>query len=176
MRHFTVRDERDAANYLYRAADLAELKGKKYSAKRNHLAQAERAYSWTAHPVTAERDACFQALRDGGAEDPGPLDRNRRWEQAALEFALEHWDLMDHQGVLLRVDGRPVAFSIFEPLTPSTAVIHYERALRSLKGLYQVVNREAAREEDIGDEGLRKAKLSYSPLEFVKAYTLTFRG
>ena len=66
-------------------------------------------------------------------------------------------------------------------------MVHFERALRTHKGLYQVVNQETAkvmlaegfrfinREEDLGDPGLRKAKLSYQPVRIEKAFTLTFR-
>ena len=82
---------------------------------------------------------------------------------------------------------RSSAFSIFDRLGPSTAVVYFERALRSRKGLYQVVNQETARvlvrqgydfinrEEDLGDPGLRQAKESYSPLRLELAYTMTLK-
>jgi hypothetical protein len=106
----------------------------------------------------------------------------------ALECTLRHFDDFGQQGLLISVNGRAVAFSIYEPISPTTIAVHFERALRSYKGLYQVVNWETAkvaavqgyefinREEDLGDAGLRKAKMSYNPIEIVPAYELTFRN
>ena len=86
------------------------------------------------------------------------------------------------------MDGKPVAFSLYEHLNPSTCVVHFEKAMREYKGLYQLVNRETAkkiyskgckhinREEDLGIEGLRKAKLSYHPLELCPAHALVFKN
>lgn len=188
VRHFDVVDERDAANYVYSAQDLATLVGKRFSAKRNLISQFERQYSWTVEPVTPENTpACREVLWHIAEEDPSTLGLNRRWELAALGYTLDHYQELEQQGVLIRVEGRAVAFSPFERLNADTGVIHFERALRSYKGLYQVVNREAARvmvaqgfecinrEEDIGDAGLRKAKLSYNPIELAKSYALLLK-
>ena len=106
-------------------------------------------------------------------------------ELAALECTLRHFDDFGQQGLLVTVNSRPVAFSIYEAISPTTVAIHFERALRSYKGLYQVINCETAkvilrqgfehinREEDLGDVGLRDAKMSYHPIEIVPAYELT---
>ncbi len=99
-----------------------------------------------------------------------------------------HFEPLGLEGLLLRVNGQPSAFSIFDRLGPSTAVVYFERALRSRKGLYQVINQETARvilsqgfeminrEEDLGDRGLRQGKLSYFPARLEMKYTLTLRG
>jgi hypothetical protein len=88
---------------------------------------------------------------------------------------------------MIRVHDRPVAFSDFEKQNVETAAVHFEKANRAYKGLYQVVNRETARmidacgchlvnrEEDLGDTGLRKAKLSYHPLDIYPVYNLTLK-
>jgi hypothetical protein len=188
VRHFDVVDERDAANYVYSAEDLATLVGKRFSPKRNLISQFERQYAWTVERVTPENtQACRDLLGLIAEEDPSTLALSRRWELAALVYTLDHYAELAQQGVLIRVEGRPVAFSLFERLNANTAVIHFERALRSYKGLYQIVNREAARvmvadgyerinrEEDVGDPGLRKAKLSYNPIELTKSYSLLLR-
>jgi hypothetical protein len=89
---------------------------------------------------------------------------------------------------LITVDDRPVAFSIYEAISPTTVAVHFERALRSYKGLYQVINCETAkvilsqgfefinREEDLGDAGLRDAKMSYHPTEIIPAYELAYKN
>lgn len=187
--HFDVVEDPNCANYLYRTLDLAELPGSKYARKRNHLAQAARAYEWTTEAMSAANAAeCLTLLEEIRREDPEPPSKSMSQDNCALEFTLRHFEELQQQGLAVRVNGRLVAFSIFEPITPTMMVTHFERALRSYKGLYQVVNRETARaialqkfevinrEEDLGDPGLRKAKLSYYPLDFSRFYVLTFRG
>ncbi len=114
-------------------------------------------------------------------------DGEERWlhERAAVRTALlNHVDL-GQKGVLIVADGKPAAFSIFEAAGPDMAVVHFEKADRHYKGLYQIVNQETAkaivaegrsyinREEDMGIDGLRQAKHSYGPIEVVPSYTLT---
>ncbi len=185
---FSVVEEPGAANYVYRAEDLALLAGRKFAPKRNHLAQAGREYAWVAGPLTEadapEAIALAKRLCEAFREEGG-----KSWERDCLAcaLALEHLHGLGLRGTGVRVDGKLVAFSIWERLDAITAVVHFERAERSLKGLYQVINHEAAkvmhaegfqqinREEDLGDEGLRKAKLSYHPTHLEKSYTLTFK-
>ncbi|MBI5479416.1 MAG: DUF2156 domain-containing protein [Deltaproteobacteria bacterium] len=186
--HFEVAPNRDNANYVYGAAELAELPGRRHAKKRNLIAQASRHYEWTAAPLRPAHRADGLSVADAiaamrTAESGVTLDQ----ETVALGRALELLGPLGLQGLLLRVAGQPVAFSIFERLAPGTAVVLFERSLRSFKGLYQVINQETARvlveqgyelinrEEDLGDPGLRQAKESYSPLRLEPAYTLTLR-
>jgi len=184
---FSIRDERNFANYVYRAKDLANLRGRKYSKKRNHISQARNQYSWEAHPLTEEMaDECFAVLEFIRDEENPVMEGMSERELRALETTLRNFRRLRQQGLLITVDGRPVAFSIFEATNSTTATIHFERALRSYKGLFQVINQETAcvieaqgfefinREEDVGDAGLRAAKLSYHPFELITAWELTF--
>ena len=184
---FSVRDERNFANYLYRAEDLAKLRGRKYSKKRNLISQARNLYSWKAHTLTEDMaDKCFAVLESIKNEENPVMEGMSERELGALETTLRNFRRLEQQGLLITVDDRPVAFSIFEAINSTTAAIHFERALRSYKGLYQVINQEAAcvleaqgfefinREEDVGDEGLRAAKMSYYPFELITAWELTF--
>jgi hypothetical protein len=190
---FSVRDERNFANYVYRTEDLAQLHGRKYSKKRNLISQARHQYSWKTHPLTEDMtDKCFAVLesirdeRNPTSEKNPPIEGMPEREFAALETTLRNFRRLEQQGLLITVDGRPVAFSIFEATNSTTVTIHFERALRSYKGLYQVINQETARvieaqgfefinrEEDVGDAGLRAAKLSYHPFELLTVWELTF--
>ncbi len=185
---FAVTDNRAAANYVYRAQDLATLAGKRFSKKRNLIAQAHRLYQWTVEPLRPEHLSDCRALleeicRTEQLDVRGTLEQELR----TLDFTLRHFASLGQRGTLLRVEGKPVAFSVYETLNPTTAVVHYERALRDYKGLYQVVNQETAkvileegfelinREEDLDDPGLRQAKLSYYPVEIHPSLTLCFR-
>jgi hypothetical protein len=212
--HFDVVEDRTMANYVYRTKDLAELKGTHYSKKRNLIAQAANLYKWTVEPLEAKHvPACLDILEEyedgeraalaaaaaeemaasGGARKGSgrtqlALPQTMREEVVALKFTLAHFGALEQKGVLLSVEGKPAAFSIHEPLGPDTAVVHFERALRAYKGLYQLVNKAVAqdiaargfafinREEDLGDAGLRQAKESYHPSHLARAWALTFRG
>jgi hypothetical protein len=218
LAHFDVIEDRAMTNYVYRASDLAELRGARYAKKRNLLAQAASLYHWTVEPLTPDRiGACFEVLRELDEHETSPAERTSSHEQvlgasapndrklceaplmtvlepekmfheerAALELTLKHFAELRQEGVLVSVEGKPSAFAIFEPLDVKTAVVHFERAARSRKGLYQVVNKLVAqaiaaagfelinREEDVGDPGLRQAKSSYHPSHLANAWMLTF--
>ena len=185
--NFKIVPEPIADNYIYSVDDLALLAGRKFSAKRNHIAQATREYTWAVHELAqADAEECVALARTLLAESGGSASFAR--DMLACEVALRHVERLRLRGTLLRVDGRVVAFALWEALDRATAVVHFERAVRTLKGAYQVLNQETAkvmraeglqfvnREEDLGDEGLRKAKLSYHPLRLERCFTLTFRS
>jgi hypothetical protein len=186
-RHFEAREDRTLSNYLYNAVALAKLRGRKYARKRNLLAQAESLYTWSCQSLTsALTPSCFAVLDSIIEEENPKVEGMLKQEIAALEFTLRHFDEFRQQGLLVSVGTRPVAFSIYEAINPSTVAVHFERALRSYKGLHQVINWETARviaeqgyeyinrEEDMGDMGLREAKMSYHPIEIVKSHELVF--
>jgi hypothetical protein len=90
-------------------------------------------------------------------------------------------------GGALIVDGTMVAYTVAEALTPQSVVIHFEKGDTQFKGVYQAINQmflahgardflTVNREQDLNDEGLRKSKLSYNPLEFLRKSRMTFAG
>lgn len=185
---FVVTEEPENANYIYRASDLAELKGRRYAKKRNLIAQAEQSYRWTEEALTPEAvgDA-LEVMRLMAEDEPAPSESMAQ-DNEALRRTLHDFGRLRQDGVLLRVEGTPAGFALFERQTTDTLVIHFERARRDVKGLYQLVNRAAARaavrdgysfvnrEEDLGDPGLRQAKASYDPIRLEMAYRLTLRS
>ena len=186
--HFDVVPVRDSANYVYAASDLADLPGRRFASKRNLIAQASALHSWSVEELGAgQADACREVADDIATKRTTECAVTLDQETEALDGALRLFGPLGLHGLLLRIDGRPGAFSIFDLLSPTTAVVLFERALRSEKGLYQLINRETARalvgqgfslinrEEDLGDPGLRRAKLSYSPTRIEMKYTLTLR-
>ncbi len=182
---FAVREDRSVSNYIYGASTLATLSGRKYSKKRNLLAQASGLYRWSMQAMTqALTESCFRVLDSIIEEENPQVEGMLAGELAALEFTLRHFEEFGQQGLLVSVEDKPAAFSIYEAINPTTIAVHFERALRSYKGLYQVINLETAkvaaaqgfefinREEDLGDDGLRDAKMSYHPIEIAPAYEL----
>ena len=183
---FDTVTNRDDYDYLYNTEDLITLKGKKYHSKRNFINRFTEG-DWKFEPITPNNIAECAAmnkewcLQNGCADNEGMLH-----EQDAVMQSLKHFFELRLQGALLRLDGRVVAFTIGEPLNSNTYIIHIEKAFNDVAGAYPTINREFAeyaakdyafinREEDTGDEGLRKAKLSYQPVDLLKKYTVKFR-
>lgn len=188
---FDAEEDRSAANYIYLARDLAELTGRNFAKKRNLIAQF-----LTLHPTweaVALDGRCGPMCRDvllaiAHGDDVAANEPSLRAELEAVDFAMMHFDELEQSGLVIKVDGQPVAFSIFERQNIDTAAVHFEKALKSIKGLYQMVNRETARriatagyhlinrEEDLDRPGLRQAKLSYFPLDIYPVFNLSFTG
>lgn len=178
---FALSDSRDGYNYLYETRRLAELKGKKLHAKRNHIHRFEEACpNWVCAPLTdrdipdclaMEREWYAAALLREGHPD------SLTGEHRAITQALTHRTALGLEGVILREAGKLLAFSLGAPLTETVFDVHFERAWGELPGAYAMVNRAFARwvqerypaalylnrEDDMGLPGLRKAKLSYHP-------------
>jgi hypothetical protein len=104
-------------------------------------------------------------------------------EDYAVRRALTNFNELDYMGGAIMVNGRMEAFSLGELLNPDTAVIHIEKANPDIPGLYTAINQLFAengwpdtefinREQDLGIDGLRKAKESYYPHHMVNKYTI----
>lgn len=188
--HFDAEEDRASANYIYVARDLAELAGGRYAKKRNLIAQFQTLHpDWQAQPLDAScGEACRHILLAIAHEDGvDPDDTSHLEELRALDFTMANFDALEQNGLLIRVAGEATGFAIWERQNVETAAVHFEKALRAYKGLYQMKNRETARailtsgfhlinrEEDTGDAGLRQAKLSYAPIDITPVYDLTLR-
>ncbi len=182
---FEIRDMRDHWDYIYARDDLAHLKGRRYHRKRNHVSKFVQNYRFEYHRIDETKiDDCRAVMdewcRDKHCEhDPGLCA-----EKEAATVLLDHYTELELIGGLLEVSGKPVAFAIAESIDGHTALIHVEKAVRGLVGLYQAVNKFFCenslkgfsfvnREQDLGIEGLRKAKESYFPLRMLKKFRVT---
>ncbi len=179
---FTFEPDRDFFDYIYFREDLATLSGKKYHSKRNHIAAFERNENYTYEEINARNMTDCISMdevwkKENLDKDPVGLEQ----EHAALMRAFENYDALGFRGALLRVDGEVVAFTMGESMGRHMFCTHFEKAFAHVRGAYPMINREFAarsltefplvnREEDTGDEGLRKAKLSYHPLKLLVKY------
>lgn len=171
---FSFSFDRNESDYIYLAENLITLSGKKYQSKRNLIKRFKDNPDWAYEPITAENvNECIDLNQIWSDDKNVESSKEMRIEIGAANTALAYLDALNLQGGLLRREGKVVAYSIGEPLTDDTFVIHFEKAL-DIKGCYQTINNEFAihnckgfkyinREEDTGSEGLRKAKLSYHP-------------
>ena len=184
---FVFTPQRDDFDYIYNRSDLADLPGKKYHSKRNFIARFE----------AENPDWSYEEISRGNISDCAEICR--KWlptqvgnpgaeiEFKALCLGFDHYEELGFKGGLLRVRGVPAAFTFGEPITDKCFVTHAEKALREYTGAYAMINREFAkntlseyelinREDDMGIEGLRTAKLSYHPVMLYEKYIMTEKG
>ena len=179
---FQFTADRDYADYIYLRSDLATLSGKKFQAKRNHVNKFRKTYNYKYTPITADR------IQEG-------LDLEAEWckanncdqhegtgnERRALIYALHNFDALGLTGGILHVEDKIAAFTFGMPINQNTFGVHVEKADTNIDGAYAMINYEFAnhipeqyiyinREEDLGIEGLRKAKLSYQPAIILEKY------
>ncbi len=178
---YTVERTRDLDDYVYTSEKLISLSGKHLQAKRNHISQFERDYSFSFKPITADDiQECLELDAQWNAEHDSPEVQE---ERMAIETAFRDWDFLNLIGAIVRIDGKVEAFTVGEIVGPEEAIIHFEKGNTAYHGIYTVINRlfcathlsqvtYVNREEDMGLESLRKAKQSYHPALMVEKYTV----
>ncbi|MDR1542563.1 MAG: phosphatidylglycerol lysyltransferase domain-containing protein [Clostridiales bacterium] len=180
---FEARKEPMWFDYLYKASDLADLPGKKYNGQRNHINFFKRTY----------HDYALKEIGRENAKDSIELLNKLKaridsftpmYEEELVKTleVLENFDLYGQIGLALYIEGAVAAFSIGEILA-DTLFVHIEKSDALLRGAPQMIATEFVkmnvgkgikfvnREEDLGDEGLRRSKLSYHPVEIVEKFT-----
>lgn len=179
---FEIVLDRDGMDYVYNSEDLIYLKGRKYQPKRNHISFFEKTYNWTYESITAENIAdCVEMsenwLYQSSHEDKNDLES----ELKIIRKVAESFDELEYIGGLIRIDGEVIAYSMGEEMTKDTFCVHFEKAYPDIRGAYPIINREFVknelssykyidREDDVGSENLRKAKLSYQPVALLDEY------
>ncbi len=177
--------DRDWFDYLYEKDAISSLSGRKYSTQRNHINKFKKLYAdWKFEEISGENIAqviefmkgfTFHSEKDESAFDEADL---------CLEV-LRSYDVYNAQGGVLKVDGKVIGYSISETVG-DTFVCHIEKADTNFAGAYQMLTNQMLlhyaqreetkyvnREEDCGDEGLRKSKLSYHPCELIEKNVIT---
>ena len=182
---FRFHCDRDSYDYVYDIHDLADLKGRKYQKKRNHFNRFRDSFPYyTAQPLTQEllpqvRQMVEQWYEDRQREDPSG---DYHMEKAAIRKALAHFEDLGMEGLVILDAEQVLAMTLGSRLAEDTFDIHFEKARQDVQEAYPVINCEFARylrekypevkflnrEDDLGLEGLRKAKLSYYPHHLVE--------
>ena len=176
--------DRDNSDYVYLAQDLINLSGRRYHRKKNHLNQFKKNFRFEYRPLDKELVDHFMQMQQTWCrmrecvENPELLV-----EDFAVHEALSRFDDLDYRGGAIVINDGVEAFSLGESLNRDTAVIHIEKANPDIPGLYAAINQLFCanawsgmtyinREQDLGSEGLRKAKESYLPHHMVNKYTV----
>lgn len=186
---FCFTANRNYADYLYLRNELGSLTGKKFQAKRNHVNKFKRIYpDYEYCPITPDSiHECIELEREWCKANNCQQHEGTGNERRALLYALHHFDELGLTGGLLRVGGKIAAFTFGTPINQNTFGIHVEKADTEIEGSYAMINYEFAnhipeqyiylnREEDLGIEGLRKAKLSYQPYLILEKYMACLKG
>ncbi|MBQ9759807.1 MAG: DUF2156 domain-containing protein [Clostridia bacterium] len=177
-------------DYVYDINDLADLPGRRYHGKRNHCKQFETAYPRAeVVPITEKNlDAArrmshaWYALREDGETD-------FEMEKRAIARAFDHYTELGLEGLMLVSDGEVLALTMGNRMTKEVFDVNFEKAMPHATGAYAAINRAFARyirekypkvrfldrEEDMGLEGLRRAKMSYHPHHRVEKYRATVK-
>ena len=184
---FRYHNDEGSYDYVYDINDLADLKGKKYDGKRNHINRfAAEHPDFTVEPISDEnldktRAMVAEWYRSRLEENP---DADFHMERAAIERALRDREALGMDGIVLLCDGEVIAMTLGNRMREDTYDVNFEKARADIQGAYPTVNREFARylrekyptlryidrEEDMGSEGLRRAKKSYHPHHMIKKY------
>ena len=176
---YTLTEDRDNEDYLYSKESLSTLAGKSLQKKRNLANNFEKSYNYKVLPLDIHTAADAGIVLDAW-QNTRPTDITTDYEQCF--FSLSLLPFIQQQGIIVYVDEKPVAWALGEPIANNSIfVVHFEKGLDEYKGVYQFVNKATAqfldtsfqyinREQDLGDEGLRQAKLTYRPISFVKKY------
>jgi len=184
---FTVQSLRDEWDYVYSTEDLAKLEGPRYHTQRKEMRKATSEYELVFEPMTEEyQQACLELEETWCDLKHCTLDKFSAAEDRALKEAIANLGEIGFFGGVVLLKGKVQALTIGERLNASTAVVHFEKANPSIRGLYQVINQkfcEAAlkdfefvnREQDVGEPGLRRAKEGYHPHHFVEKHMLSFK-
>ena len=187
---FHLRASRNVFDYVYAIDDLADLKGRKFQKKRNHTNRFRAEHpDYQVLPLNAYNLPMAQQMVDEwfairAQEDP---DGDYLLENIALGRTFHQYSQLNMEGILLLEGDRVLAVTMGSPMGSDTFDIHFEKAREDVDGTYSVINQEFARylrlkhpeiaflnrEDDMGLEGLRKAKLSYNPHHMVEKYHAT---
>ena len=182
---FDIREDRDNFDYVYLAEKLISLSGRKLHSKKNHLNAFRKMYPQAEYLAITEEiiPACrveleswYQMRLTDEPDDPF-ID----WERRAIVEVFDDYEYFGLRGGAIRLDGRIIAFTFGEQLNTDSVVVHVEKADPNIRGAYPAINQGYVannwsamtyinREEDMGHEGLRKAKESYKPEKMIRKF------
>lgn len=179
---YSINEIRENFDYVYSREELANLTGKKFHSKRNHINAFNKKYNWHYESISSENiDAVKLCAEKWYLENSEKSDSLLDSEHQGINLILDNMKSLEIKGGAIFVENTVVAFTLGSKINDSTFVIHIEKALKDFSGAYAVINNEFAknelrdfkfinREDDLGLEGLRKAKNSYNPIFLVEKY------
>lgn len=184
-KYYDIYESRNEFDYIYNSSDLINLSGKKYHSKRNHISAFSKQFDWRYEDITADNiDKVRLCAEIWYAQSKDRMDDELKTEMRGVSLMLDNMDALDIKGGAIVIDDRVVAFTLGSAINQNIYNIHIEKAISGYETAYTVINREFAarnaqgykyinREDDLGIEGLRRAKLSYKPEIILPKYICT---
>lgn len=179
---FSIVEKREFFDYVYLKESLSSLSGKKLQAKRNHVNKFSKSYDYQYIEINSSNvNLCIKFAERWLIENekfhPENIEGYKE-ELKVINYFADHFDSLGIRAGALLVEGDMVAFTLGSKVNNETFCTHIEKANTSFEGSYAMINKEFTsrlpedfiyvnREEDLGLEGLRKAKLSYQPVELI---------
>jgi hypothetical protein len=179
-------EARDHWDYVYSISDLVQLKGNRYHKKKNLLNQFFKKYDYQYYSLNAERiDETLAMQEDWCTWRDCESDKTLTLENQAIANVLDAYRLFDNIcGGVIFVNQLITAYTVAEYFSDDMTIIHFEKGCPMYKGAYQAINqlflshdannghKWVNREQDLGDPGLRKAKMTYHPSFFLKKFSV----
>ena len=187
---FEYIEERDLFDYIYDGESMRTLAGRKNVKKRNHINYFLKEYADRFEYRQLDEndfDDCLEVMNEwtSNKEENNAVDEDMEEELIGIKKLFANYSVLKDRLKIggIFIDNKLQAFTMGEYLNPDMALIHIEKANPNIRGLYPYINQQflvhefsdvefVNREEDLGIEGLRKAKLSYHPVRFVEKYTV----
>ena len=180
---FEIIADRDTFDYIYLTEDLSTLPGKNYQKKRNHCSRFERDYpEYTFNVITAENvEKAKEFQREWCCRNNCDESQGLFAEREGIIEILDNIDKTNVIGAFIETRDGVVAFTLAAPINDNMVDIIVEKAFHEITGAYAIINRDFARnclqdykyinrEDDMGQENLRKAKLANFPCEIRTKY------
>ncbi|MHB8769685.1 MAG: DUF2156 domain-containing protein [Syntrophales bacterium] len=190
---FVIEEQKEFADYVYLTEDLIQLKGNRFSKKRNLIHQFSREYIRHDRVKVENIDAkqiedCLRFLEIWCNEHDCDVEQETSLacEKDALITTLNNIERFESRGIVVRVDGEVSALGIGSRLNETMATLNFEKAFSKTKGLYQFLDNECARrlfgefkyvnkESDMNLPNLAESKQSYNPIMRIKSFALKLR-
>ncbi len=177
-----------AWDYVYSRESLATLKGKKLHGKRNHINKFLSKYpDYEYRKLTPDIvEDCIALYDQWIADKDEETAKSLQTEKKSVIRALNNIEDLGLTGGTIYIDGKLCAFTLGERLHPHMQLIHIEKGDTNYDGIFPMINQQYVlhecqdvelinREEDMGVEGMRKAKRSYNPLKMIEKYLISTR-
>lgn len=183
VKKYKIQEYREDADYVYTSESLKTFSGKKLQKKRNHLLAFEKQYQdiFEYHILTKQdQQECITFLKEWEKNHKSEM---LSYEEKGIERIFSLWDDLDFYGGAIKINGKIEAFSIVSYLSNKMLQVHIEKANINYRGIYQKLCKEVLlhvprqtefvnREDDMGIQNLRKAKLAYHPHHLIHKYSI----
>lgn len=179
-----IEQDIDNFDYIYASEKLISLSGKKLHSKKNHYNYFIKTYNYSIRDFSEPgvKDDCIEAS-EAWHEEKNNGDEYLVYELEGIREIIINSDKLNLKGMAVYVDDSIAAFTIGECINKDMAIVHVEKGHSDIRGIYTFTNKVFIenylssvkyinREQDLGIEGLRKAKKSYNPLKLEEKYCI----